>query len=191
MKKKIGLIIFSAILLILLGISVIGVILHTEKETILQGQIESIEIEISGTLPGRIEKYYVEEGQHVESGDTLVVISSPQAEAKYNQAKALESASLAQNEKVDAGTRIQLINITKEVWKKAKADLALATHTRERMNKLYDAKVISIQRDGSPVSISFIRRKSSLLSIRNGKSRHANRRQSYFLFDSNGSPKYS
>lgn len=146
MKKKIGLIIFSAILLILLGISVIGVILHTEKETILQGQIESIEIEISGTLPGRIEKYYVEEGQHVESGDTLVVISSPQAEAKYNQAKALESASLAQNEKVDAGTRIQLINITKEVWKKAKADLALATHTRERMNKLYDAKVISIQR---------------------------------------------
>ena len=65
MKKKIGLIIFSAVLLILLAISVIGVVLHTEKETILQGQIESIEIDISGTLPGRVEKYYVQEGQHV------------------------------------------------------------------------------------------------------------------------------
>jgi len=146
MKKKISLIVFTAILLILLLASIVGVAVYKDDETLLQGQIESVEISISGTLPGRVEKYYVEEGQRVEVGDTLVIISSPQAEAKYNQAKALESASLAQNEKVDAGTRIQLINITKEIWNKAKSDLELAKHTRERMNKLYEEKVISIQR---------------------------------------------
>ncbi|MBR3938510.1 MAG: HlyD family efflux transporter periplasmic adaptor subunit [Bacteroidales bacterium] len=146
MKKKISLIVFTAILLILLLASIVGVAVYKDDETLLQGQIESVEISISGTLPGRVEKYYVEEGQRVEVGDTLVIISSPQAEAKYNQAKALESASLAQNEKVDAGTRIQLINIAKEIWNKAKSDLELAKHTRERMNKLYEEKVISIQR---------------------------------------------
>ena len=133
MKKKISLIVFTAILLILLLASIVGVAVYKDDETLLQGQIESVEISISGTLPGRVEKYYVEEGQRVEVGDTLVIISSPQAEAKYNQAKALESASLAQNEKVDAGTRIQLINIAKEIWNKAKSDLELAKHTRERM----------------------------------------------------------
>lgn len=146
MKKKISLIVFTAILMILLLVSIVGVAVYKDDETLLQGQIESVEISISGTLPGRVEKYYVEEGQRVEIGDTLVIISSPQAEAKYNQAKALESASLAQNEKVDAGTRIQLINIAKEIWNKAKSDLELAKHTRERMNKLYEEKVISIQR---------------------------------------------
>lgn len=146
MKKKISLIVFTAILLIILLASIVGVAVYKDDETLLQGQIESVEISISGTLPGRVEKYYVEEGQRVEVGDTLVIISSPQAEAKYNQAKALESASLAQNEKVDAGTRIQLINIAKEIWNKAKSDLELAKHTRERMNKLYEEKVISIQR---------------------------------------------
>ena len=146
MKKKISLIVFTAILMILLLVSIVGVAVYKDDETLLQGQIESVEISISGTLPGRVEKYYVEEGQRVEVGDTLVIISSPQAEAKYNQAKALESASLAQNEKVDAGTRIQLINIAKEIWNKAKSDLELAKHTRERMNKLYEEKVISIQR---------------------------------------------
>lgn len=146
MKKKISLIVFTAILLILLLASIVGVAVYKDDETLLQGQIESVEISISGTLPGRVEKYYVDEGQRVEVGDTLVIISSPQAEAKYNQAKALESASLAQNEKVDAGTRIQLINIAKEIWNKAKSDLELAKHTRERMNKLYEEKVISIQR---------------------------------------------
>ena len=146
MKKNITLISFSAILLILLSTSTIGILLYKDDEILIQGQIESIDITISGTLPGRIEKIYVDEGEYVKEGDTLVAISSPQAEAKYNQAKALESASLAQNEKIDAGTRIQLIKITKEIWNKAKADLNLATLTRDRMNKLYDENVISIQR---------------------------------------------
>ena len=86
-----------------------------------------------------------QEGEHVEEGDTLVIIHSPQAEAKYNQARALESATLAQNEKIDAGTRIQLINMAKEVWSKAKADLELAKTTRQRMINLYNDNVITLE----------------------------------------------
>lgn len=146
LTSKTALIIFSGILLLLVVVTILGIFLSKEDDILLQGQIEATEISISGTLPGRIEKYYVEEGQHVEKGDTLVSISSPQAIAKYEQAKAIERASLAQNEKVDAGTRSQLINIAKEIWSKAKADLNLAKITYERMDNLYNTKVIAQQR---------------------------------------------
>ena len=138
LTSKTALIIFSGILLLLVVVTILGIFLSKEDDILLQGQIEATEISISGTLPGRIEKYYVEEGQHVEKGDTLVSISSPQAIAKYEQAKAIERASLAQNEKVDAGTRSQLINIAKEIWSKAKADLNLAKITYENANRIFN-----------------------------------------------------
>lgn len=144
--NKAGIIIFASILVLLGGISLWGILVDKENEIMLQGQIECTEITVSGTLPGRVAQYYVEEGEHVEEGDTLVIIHSPQAEARYNQARALESATLAQNEKIDAGTRIQLINMAKEVWSKAKADLELAKTTRQRMINLYNDNVITLQR---------------------------------------------
>ena len=141
-----GVIIFVTILVILSAIALWGIFLDKDNDILLQGQVETTEITISGTLPGRVEKYYVEEGQHVNEGDTLVIIRSPQAEAKYNQARALESATLAQNEKVDGGTRSQLIKMAEEVWVKAKADLELAKTTHQRMTNLYNNNVIPLQR---------------------------------------------
>lgn len=141
-----GTIIFVAILVILLTIALWAIFIDKDNSILLQGQVETTEITISGTLPGRVERYYTEEGQYVKEGDTLVTISSPQAEAKYNQARALESATLAQNEKVDAGTRTQLIKMAEEVWTKAKADLELAKATHQRMTNLYNKNVITLQR---------------------------------------------
>lgn len=88
-----GTIIFVAILAILLTIALWAIFIDKDNSILLQGQVETTEITISGTLPGRVERYYTEEGQYVKEGDTLVTISSPQAEAKYNQARALESAT--------------------------------------------------------------------------------------------------
>lgn len=144
--KKYGLIIFGGILLLLLAATVVGVYAEEETDILLQGQVETSEVTISGTLPGRITKYYVAEGDMVQKGDTLVMINSPQAEAKYNQVKALERATLAQNEKIDAGTRLQLIEMAKEVWIKSKADLELALATYKRMQNLYSERVITLQR---------------------------------------------
>ena len=96
---------FVAVLAIVIVVSLIGMILLKKKPVILQGQIEATEIRISGKLPGRIDTFLVKEGQNVRQGDTLVVINSPEALAKYQQVNAMENIAKYQHQKVDEGTR--------------------------------------------------------------------------------------
>ena len=84
---------FISVLIIVAIISILGMILLKDKPTILQGQIEATEIRISGKLPGRIDTFLVKEGQNVSAGDTLVIINSPEARAKYEQVNALENVA--------------------------------------------------------------------------------------------------
>ena len=79
---------FITILIAVIIISVVGILLLEDKPTILQGQIETTEIRISGKLPGRIDTFLVKEGQNVKIGDTLVIINSPEALAKFEQLNA-------------------------------------------------------------------------------------------------------
>ena len=91
---------FISVLIIVALISFLGMILLGNKPTILQGQIEATEIRISGKLPGRIDTFLVKEGQNVSAGDTLVIINSPEARAKYEQVNALENVAKYQNQKL-------------------------------------------------------------------------------------------
>ena len=117
-----------------------------EKETILQGQIEAEEYSISGLLPGRIENIYVKKGERVSEGDTLIHIISREVIAEYEAQKALENAASLQSEKIDAGSRKQLISITKELWDGTKSDLKLAKTTYNRIKVLYEDSIVSLQR---------------------------------------------
>ena len=80
------------------------------------------------------------------AGDTLVVINSPEALAKYEQVQALEDVAVYQNQKIDDGTRRQIVESMKQLWVKAKADLKLARTTRERIESLYRDSVVTSQR---------------------------------------------
>ena len=75
-------------------ISLIGILTMSRSHVVLQGQIEATEIRISGKLPGRVDTFFVAEGQTVKRGDTLVGISSPEAWAKLQQANAMENVAL-------------------------------------------------------------------------------------------------
>ena len=121
-------------------------ILLGNKPTILQGQIEATEIRISGKLPGRIDTFLVKEGQNVSAGDTLVIINSPEARAKYEQVNALENVAKYQNQKIDEGTRSQIIETMFQIWSKAKSDLQLAKTTYDRILILYKDSVVTSQR---------------------------------------------
>ena len=87
-KKSIS-IAFVIILAITILVSLLGMLLMSHQPLVLQGQIETTEIRISGKLPGRIDSFLVREGDWVKAGDTLVVINSPTIEAKYRQVNAL------------------------------------------------------------------------------------------------------
>ena len=127
-------------------ISLIGILTMSRSHVVLQGQIEATEIRISGKLPGRVDTFFVAEGQTVKRGDTLVGISSPEAWAKLQQANAMENVAKFQNEKIDEGTRLQIIRTAEELWNKSKTDLQLAKSTFQRIQALYKDSVVSAQR---------------------------------------------
>ena len=127
-------------------ISLIGILTMSRSHVMLQGQIEATEIRISGKLPGRVDTFFVAEGQAVKRGDTLVGISSPEAWAKLQQANAMENVAKFQNEKIDEGTRLQIIRTAEELWNKSKTDLQLAKSTYQRIQALYKDSVVSAQR---------------------------------------------
>ena len=127
-------------------ISLIGILTMSRSHVMLQGQIEATEIRISGKLPGRVDTFFVAEGQAVNRGDTLVGISSPEAWAKLQQASAMENVAKFQNEKIDEGTRLQIIRTAEELWNKSKTDLQLAKSTFQRIQALYKDSVVSAQR---------------------------------------------
>ena len=137
---------FVVVLAIVIVVSLIGMILLKKKPVILQGQIEATEIRISGKLPGRIDTFLVKEGQNVRQGDTLVVINSPEALAKYQQVNAMENIAKYQHQKVDEGTRKQIIASLQQLWNKSKSDLQLAKITYDRVNALYKDSVVTSQR---------------------------------------------
>lgn len=85
---------FVVVLAAVVIVSVVGILTLRKKPDILQGQIEATEIRISGKLPGRIDRFLVEEGQNVRQGDTLVVINSPEVVAKYDQGHCREKCRL-------------------------------------------------------------------------------------------------
>ena len=133
-------------LVVIVVISLIGILTMSRSHVMLQGQIEATEIRISGKLPGRVDTFFVAEGQAVKRGDTLVGISSPEAWAKLQQANAMENVAKFQNEKIDEGTRLQIIRTAEELWNKSKTDLQLAKSTFQRIQALYKDSVVSAQR---------------------------------------------
>ena len=145
-SKKYLTISFIVVLIAVIIISFAGMFLLKSKPVILQGQIEATEIRISGKLPGRIDTFLVKEGQNVKAGDTLVVINSPEALAKYQQVNAFENIARFQNQKVDEVSRKQIIATVQQLWNKSKSDLELAKTTYNRIEALYKDSVVSSQR---------------------------------------------
>lgn len=145
-KDKALILTIVVIVLILAAMAIVGFLCLKPGPDTVQGQGEATEIRISGKLPGRVTEIFVEEGQHVKAGDTLVRITSTLAEAKLSQAKAMESAAKAADAKVDAGTRPQIVEGAHDLWKQAQAAASIAKKTYERMQTLFEKGVISEQK---------------------------------------------
>lgn len=146
-KKEKGLMLtVMIVILVIAALAIVGFICMKPGPDTVQGQGEATEIRVSGKLPGRVEQIYVEEGQHVKAGDTLVRIVSTLVKAKLEQAKAMEIAAQAANAKVDAGTRPQIVQAAKELWVQAQAASGITKKTYDRMQTLFEKGVISEQK---------------------------------------------
>ncbi len=127
-------------------LAIIGFLFLKQPAEIIEGQAEATSVRVSGKLPGRVVEFFVHEGDMVKAGDTLVHIHSSLVEAKLQQARSMEDVAKAMDQKVDAGTRSQIIQSAYEMWQQAKAAVGITKQTYDRMQNLYSEGVMSEQK---------------------------------------------
>lgn len=137
----IALVLVGVMLLVIL----VGIFLPKPKE-VLQGQAETSDYRVSSKVPSRVKELRVQTGDKVKAGDTLVIMDSPEVEAKMMQAQAAEAAAKAIEQKARNGARQQEIQGAFELWQKAQAGLDVAEKTFARVSRLYDEGVIPAQK---------------------------------------------
>jgi len=140
------LIAFSTLLLVIAAVSLVGWIVLKPEPEMLQGQAEATEVRVSGKIPGRIDKFMVSEGMTITKGDTLVLISSPELNAKLMQANSAEDAANAVNQKANKGARAEQIAGAYELWQKSEVGVKLAEKTYTRVQNMYNENVIPAQK---------------------------------------------
>lgn len=145
-KDKSLIVALAIIIIVVICLGIVGFVFIRPAPDDIQGQADATAVRVSGKLPGRVAEFYVEEGQQVKKGDTLVRIHSSLVDAKLMQAEAMQSVATAQNQKVDAGTRIQIKNAAYDLWQQAIAAETITRKTFERMESLFKQGVVSEQK---------------------------------------------
>lgn len=136
----------AVVMIVVAAVAVIGFLCLNKPADFVEGQVEGTTVRVSGKMPGRIVRLYVQEGDTVHAGDTLVHIHSSLADAQLAQAQAIEEVAAAQNRKVDAGTRSQIIAAAADMVRQAEAAVTITRKTYQRMQNLYEQGVVSEQK---------------------------------------------
>ena len=135
-----------ALLTVVVIVAVVGILALRPEKTLIQGEAEAAEYRVSGKVPGRVEMYFYEEGEQVKKGDTLVMIYSPEVEAKKAQALAARDMAEAVNQKAKNGARREQIQGAYELYQKAMVGEEIYRKSFERVQRLYDKGVVSEQK---------------------------------------------
>lgn len=146
-RSKINnLLIIALVLVAVMAVVILVGIFLPKPQEVLQGQAETSDYRISSKVPSRVKELRVKSGDKVKAGDTLVIMDSPEVEAKMMQAEAAEAAARAIEQKAQNGARQQEIQGAYELWQKAQAGLEVAEKTYSRVSRLFDEGVIPAQK---------------------------------------------
>lgn len=140
------LITMAVVIVVVAAVAIVGFMCLNRPADIIEGQVEGTTVRVSGKLPGRVVELYVQAGDTVRAGDTLVHIHSSIVDAQLTQAQAMEDVARLQDKKVDAGTRTQIINAAADLVSQADAAVTIAKKTYDRMQSLYSQGVVSEQK---------------------------------------------
>lgn len=146
MKRSniIGIVVSAAA--IVLAVILISWYITRRTPMLIQGTVECTTYKASSKVPGRIDCMKVAQGDRVEQGELLYTLSTPELEAKLEQAEAAKSAASALDAAAVAGARVQQIEAALNLWQKAQAGLELARKTYERVRNLYEQGVVPAQK---------------------------------------------
>ena len=116
------------------------------KQIKLEGKIERDQLAVTTKIPGKIQKILVEEGQHVQRGDTLLILELPEVDAKSIQAQGALDAAQAQYEMaVKGATDGQMKQLHAKVAG-LKEQFDFAQKSLDRMNNLLRDSLVAQQK---------------------------------------------
>ena len=137
MNKKITILVLIIVSVLFAGC---GMYAYNQANTlILQGEVDTKTVDLSSKVVGRVLKINVQKGDTVKKGDVLIELDTPEINAKAEQADAMLALAMAQQAKVNNGTREEQIGM-------AKANFDVAKKTYERMSRLHNEGVIPTQK---------------------------------------------
>lgn len=140
--KKYILILIGFICLILLTVFIV----KSNQQMIIQGEIDTKTVDLSSKITGRVKKINVKEGDFVAEGQELIILDTPDIEAKTAQADAALELAKSKELEVLNGTRQEQKAIALNSLHKAQSDLELAKKTYNRLKNLNKEGVISNQK---------------------------------------------
>lgn len=113
----------------------------------LQGMVDAEQFTIATKVPlSRVEKLLVESGQRVKAGQELVLLTSPELDARRDQAAGVLAGAQAVQARTLAGSRPENIETLRATSGSAQAALLLTEKTYTRIRNLYEEGVVSTQR---------------------------------------------
>ncbi len=146
-KKKALLVIGLVVLIALLGLIAFGLWKSYQPKIVdVQGRVEAETLHVSTKVPSRIEEIFVQDGQKIKKGQVLVRLTSPEIDAKKQQALATLQSALALQSTANRGSQQENIETLYANWQAFKAQENLANTTYQRGANLYTQGVISRQR---------------------------------------------
>ena len=113
-----------------------------EEKTVI-GMADAEFVNISSTIPGKLDSLLVHEGDTVKLNQLLAVLGSTEVNSFQEQARLSLNAATIQLELLRKGTRPELIGMASNLYQIAQKQNDVAKQTNDRIENLYKSQVIS------------------------------------------------
>lgn len=118
---------------------------NKEEENNFVGMVDAASVDVAAEFPGRLDSLLVEQGDTVKAGQLVAVLRSNEINAVKAQALSAIDAAKGQQELLTQGARPELIEATSKLYQISEEQYKLFSTTYDRMERLYNADVISGQ----------------------------------------------
>ncbi|WP_293826849.1 efflux RND transporter periplasmic adaptor subunit [uncultured Brevundimonas sp.] len=118
----------------------------------VHGMVEAETFTVATKAPARVEQLLASAGDRVAKGQALAILSSPEIEARDQQAVAALQGAEAVQQLSRLGARAEDVRSLESIWRSSQAASRLAAQTARRAENLFAEGVISAQRRDEAVA---------------------------------------
>jgi ABC exporter DevB family membrane fusion protein len=119
---------------------------HAPRYISAEGKLEArpgAEMDVGSEMTARIERFLVNEGDHVDKGQVIAVLDAKDLTARLHQAEAELAVSKAKRNEVAAGSRDEEVKQAQAVLQRAQSEQLQAENELKRTGQLHNDKFVS------------------------------------------------